>query len=295
MMTGGEEGPGDGEPEIVGACEAESVSESRPSSFIAESVLDPVVLAEVTQVPERRAQNADQARDLTAVVLHFRIAICQAVDGFVLFEAVFLERETLDQVVQLRAQDEGDVAHAQEPAALRAMHFLGAGVGHAIDHELPLTARALENFRDHAPSLRPVFDARERSGNGEPRAVSDIVRQRPAAAETGAPWPNPLRTRAFRALRVCTALAMAVVMSADDEEKKEIDMPASRRQTESEPERREPAEPPPYWWRRAEDNRQGMTLSLLLDEPEVLDAGDLVEDEDETLPKGKLPLSADLP
>jgi hypothetical protein len=94
---------------------------------------------------------------------------------------------------------------------------------------------------------------------------------------------------------VCTTLAKVVVVSTDKEEQKETALPASRRQPESEPERLEPAEPPPYWWRRAEDNRQGMTLSLLLDEPEVLDAGDLVEDEDETLPKGKLPLSADLP
>jgi hypothetical protein len=79
-------------------------------------------------------------------------------------------------------------------------------------------------------------------------------------------------------------------VSAEEKEQKETDMPASRRQPESEPERRDPAEPPPYWWRRAEDNRQGMTLSLLVVEPEVLDASDLVEGEDETWPPGKLPL-----
>ena len=72
-------------------------------------------------------------------------------------------------------------------------------------------------------------------------------------------------------------------------------MTAARRKTKPEPKRREPAEPPPYWWRRAEDNQQGMTLSLLVVDPEVLDASDLVEGEDETWPKGKLPLSADLP
>ena len=76
-------------------------------------------------------------------------------------------------------------------------------------------------------------------------------------------------------------------------------MPATRRTTVSTPKRREPAEPPPYWWRRAEDTRQGMTLSLLVVEPEVLDTSDLIEneeeDKDETWRKGKLPLSADLP
>jgi hypothetical protein len=89
-------------------------------------------------------------------------------------------------------------------------------------------------------------------------------------------------------------LARNVVVSAR-KEKKEADMSASRRRTELEPERREPGEPAPYWWRRASDNQQSMTLSLLAEEPEVLDTSDLVEDADVTLPKGKLPLGADLP
>ena len=86
--------------------------------------------------------------------------------------------------------------------------------------------------------------------------------------------------------------------SGGQEEKKEVDMPASSRQTEKQPVSREPAEPPPYWWRRGEVNQGSMALSLLVEEPEVLDPSDLIEGEgeqDETWPNRKLPLSADLP
>lgn len=75
-------------------------------------------------------------------------------------------------------------------------------------------------------------------------------------------------------------------MSAEKKEK-EIEMPASRRKTKPDPVRREPAESPPYWWRRAEDNHQTMSLSLLVEDPKVLDARDLLEDE--TWPQGRLP------
>src|SRR5262249_25184209 len=82
--------------------------------------------------------------------LHLGVAVGQAVDRLVLFEAVFFVRHPLDQLVQLRAQDERDIAHAEKPAALRAVDLFAAGVRHSVDDELPLAARALEDFRNHA-------------------------------------------------------------------------------------------------------------------------------------------------
>lgn len=98
-----------------------------------------------------------------------------------------------------------------------------------------------------------------------------------------------MRTLTFPARGVCTILAMTEAMPKEKVGKKENEMPESRRTTESTPVHREPAEPPPYWWRRAEDNRQTMSLSLVVEEPEPLDARELLEDE--TWPKGKLPLN----
>ena len=108
-----------------------------------------VVLAQLPQVLQRDAQHADHARDFPAVVPHLGVAVGQAVDGLVLLETVLLEGQPLDHLVELGAQHEGDVPHAQESAALRAVDLFAAGVGDAVDHELPLASRALEDFRNH--------------------------------------------------------------------------------------------------------------------------------------------------
>src|SRR5262249_23636072 len=134
------------------------------------SVFDSVVFSQVSELFQRPAQDSDDPGDLAAVELHLGVAVGQAVDRLILFEAVLLVGEPLDQFVHLGAQDERDVAHSEKPAALRAMHFLAAGVRHTVDDELPLAARTLEDFRNHARSEFTLDRAKEKGKLANPMA-----------------------------------------------------------------------------------------------------------------------------
>src|SRR5262249_3200744 len=90
------------------------------------------------------------------VVAHLGIAVGEAVDGLVLLEPILLEGQPFDHLVELAAQHERDVPHAEIAAALRAMDGLAAGVGDAVDDELALAARALEDFRNHGSRIQSV-------------------------------------------------------------------------------------------------------------------------------------------
>src|SRR4029453_12851858 len=121
-------------------------------------------------------------------------AVGEAVHGLVFLEAVLLEAQALDHLVDLGPQDERDVAHAQKAAALRAVHLFASRVGNAVDDELPLAAGALEDFRDHGVSSE-VYSRAPRpgpfsvpAGGGEPGQCAQACPPRAApgaAAATG--------------------------------------------------------------------------------------------------------------
>src|SRR6266496_3822871 len=149
-------------------------------------ILDSVIFAEVAQFFQGAAEDTDHSRDLSAVELHLRIAVGQAVNRFVLLQAILLVGEALDQLVQLRAQDERDIPHAEKPAALRAVNLFAPLLRHVVNDELPLTARALEDLWDHArPESTPEKRKRSRK--------SLLTFKDGAMASTL--LPRPVRTR----------------------------------------------------------------------------------------------------
>src|SRR5262249_40632506 len=105
---------------------------------------------------ESRPKDPDHARDFFSVVLHLGVAIGEAINRLVLFQAIFLVGKPLDELVELGAKQERDVADSEEAAALRAVNLFTPAVGNIVNDELPLTTRTLEDFRNHGfpPSLR---------------------------------------------------------------------------------------------------------------------------------------------
>src|SRR5262249_28654792 len=103
------------------------------------------------------------------------------------FETVLLEAQALDHLVELAAEDERDVAHAQIAAALRAVHLFAPRVGNAVDDELPLATGALEDFRDHGYSS----EVYSRGRGSAPFSVSGMRREPVQCAEARPPRAAP--------------------------------------------------------------------------------------------------------
>ena len=97
-------------------------------------------------------------------------------------------------------------------AALRAVNVFAAGVGHAVDDELPLAARALEDFRDHGS--RPEVYSRV------PRATRDFRRARPARMPVQCAEARPRRDTPggrLAARRNATCMKLLVVVGTRPE------------------------------------------------------------------------------
>src|ERR1700681_4633166 len=153
------------------------------------------------------SKHLDYPGNFPAVEFHLGVAVRHPVDRLVFFQPVLLEREPLDQLIQLGAQDERDIPDAEEAAALRAVDLLVGLVGKAIDHKLPLAAGALEDFRDHGvdssvpaagPARVPLF------GDGPRRSPSARVRYRQERISSPRPagaGPEKLDSRRRRSMQ----------------------------------------------------------------------------------------------
>ena len=81
-----------------------------------------VRIAHLAEPPDRVAQHGDRGGDLAAIELHLRLAIRHAVHRGVVLEPVALEFQPFDELVDLRAQNIGQIALSQIAATLRTMN-----------------------------------------------------------------------------------------------------------------------------------------------------------------------------
>lgn len=101
--------------------------------------------------------------------------VAEGVGRLLVLEALALDREPRDQVLDLAAQDVEGVAAAEPAAAAGAAHRLVLVAGHRVGGELPPAGRALEDLGHGRRPQRPSSSTAWSSSSRSPRSTRSVT------------------------------------------------------------------------------------------------------------------------
>jgi hypothetical protein len=98
------------------------------------------------EIGEGLAEDVDDFVDLGAVEVKLGVAVGHRVDGFVFFQAIALEAEALDELLDLGHEDEVDVFLAEVALALRTVDGTVLRTFDQFKNKLSLASGTLKNL-----------------------------------------------------------------------------------------------------------------------------------------------------